>query len=128
MTPFARSAACAPVARPASPATAIEPISRLLIFIVDLQSQSSVPGDRRWFVETRPHLIVASVLSPRLRPTNDPMHGFARPTLFTPPADATTQRPKSRPCEVVVHRMLQFDHNAGNRPLSEVKQGLTAGV
>src|SRR3569623_358831 len=37
MTPLAKSAAFAPVTRPAA---ATEPISRLLIFIIDLQSQS----------------------------------------------------------------------------------------
>src|SRR5690349_18855141 len=72
-----RSAAKPAVERPAA---ATEPRSRLLIFIVDLQSQSFVLPGFPDGLPKRDHTCFVCV-AVALRPTNDPMHGFALPTL-----------------------------------------------
>src|SRR5690606_737218 len=84
-----RSAAKAPVDRPAA---ATEPRRRLLIFIIDLQSQSFLVPVAWRLVVTRPHFSVCVVVASR--PTNDPMHGFARPTISMSGTDATEQKAK----------------------------------
>src|SRR5690606_34113866 len=103
-----RSAAKAPVERPAA---ATEPRNRLLIFIIDLQSQSFLVPVTQRFAETRPHFSVCVVVA--LRPTNDPMHGFARPTIAMSGADATAVAPKSRGGNVVACWLLQIQHSFG---------------
>src|SRR6185437_2294929 len=113
ITPLARSAALALAARPDTPARAREPRRRLLIFIVDLQSQSFSAGVTGG-LSKRDHTLVVQCVVVALRPTNDPMHGFAIVTLAMPPADATTQKAKSGPCHLVAHRMLQIQHRVGN--------------
>src|SRR5690606_16700196 len=74
------------------------------------------------FAETRPHFSVCVVVA--LRPTNDPMHGFARPTIAMSGADATAGTPKSRGGNVVALWLLQIQHSFGNELLRTVNEVL----
>ena len=62
----------------------------------------------------RDHTIVVQCVAVALRPTNDPMHGFAGPTLRRAKKDAITQWPFSEWRNMVANRMLQIQHTTGN--------------
>jgi hypothetical protein len=59
-----------------------------------------------------------------LRPTNDPMHGFARPTLRIEENDAIAQKPFWGCRNMVENRMLQIQHTDGNVLLTRLNEPL----
>src|SRR5690606_5061372 len=69
-------------------------------------------------------LFVVQCVAVALRPTNDPMHGFAKPTIRTPKQDAISQKPFWRFDNMVGNRMLQIQHTAGNHLLTRLNNAL----
>ena len=62
-------------------------------------------------------LFVVQCVAVALRPTNDPMHGFARPTLRMQKPDAIAQSRFCRRHNMVAYGLLQIQHTYGNLPL-----------
>ena len=69
-------------------------------------------------------LFVVQCVAVALRPTNDPMHGFARPTLRIEENDAIAQKPFCGWSNMVENRMLQIQHTDGNDLLTRLNEAL----
>ncbi|WDR02976.1 hypothetical protein PSQ19_01795 [Devosia algicola] len=94
-------------------------------FIIDLQSQSFDTG-LSGGLSKRDHtyINVVQCVAVALRPTNDPMHGFARPTLRMQNAYAITQRWFWGFPTLVANPLLQIQHINGNELLTGVNERL----